>query len=128
MATSATPSRVEASSRRVVRMRWSPMCWQPRGGGGAAAVVLIRGTRRRQRRASSGGLDVCRAPDPPSGEVAGLVPGLDDRVLAIPAEDRDGRGAEREQGARCGRQIEPASGQDPQEMAVREDEDIAVRG
>ena len=27
-----------------------------------------------------------------------------------------------------GRQVEPAGGQDPQEMAVREDQDIAVRG
>ena len=48
------------------------------------------------------------------------------RRIALPAEHRDGRRPEREHRPRRRRQTEPASGQDPQLVAVPEDEDVPV--
>ena len=58
--------------------------------------------------------------------MAGLVPGLDDRVLAIPAEDRERAGREAEQAAERRLQADPARGEDAEQVTVREEQDVAV--
>src|SRR6516162_441168 len=57
-----------------------------------------------------------------------LVPGLDHRRLAFPAEPRDRRGPEREGSTGLGGESQPPSREHPEHVPVREDEDIAVDG
>src|SRR6185295_184540 len=63
-----------------------------------------------------------------SAGVAGLIPGLDDGRVALPAEPRDRRCPQREMAADLSRQPEPPSGEHAQDVSVGEDEDVAVDG
>src|SRR6266542_3414121 len=59
-----------------------------------------------------------------SSAVAGHVPGLDHALLTLPAEHRDRCGFELEQPAVAHRQAEPACGERPKHVAVREGERV----
>ena len=61
--------------------------------------------------------------------VAVVVPEADDRFIAgmLVAQDAERRGAQIEQPAVGRRQAQPASGQDPEEMAVTEEEHAAAQ-
>ena len=59
-------------------------------------------------------------------EVAGLVPGLDDAVLAVPAEHGERAGRQAEQAPEWGLQPDPARREDAEQVTVREQEDVAV--
>ena len=55
------------------------------------------------------------------------VPGLDDPGLALPTENADGCGGESEQAAVARRPADPAGGEDPEQVAVAEERDVAAR-
>ena len=82
------------------------------------------GHRAREARRPQGAADAARA----LARVRRVVPEPDHAPLPLEPEDAERGGAERQHGGGLGRQPDPARADDPQDVAVAEHRDVAVRG